>query len=295
MRPKNADFGITIDFERGSSDPVRVFSALTELLTATKAMDRLLLGAVDPRVEPIMILEEVEVASVTTWIRNKVKNLDDQAIKDLDIRKQFGNYLVKAKYRIVDYLDKKAETEERQRLEDLREDLYKLAAQEQVSGIPMPDKIPLRDLVTPMDQIQAAKSLLGPNDTVTLRSEDRDYELNLENKKRPSDYINSDKDQDYSGSVDMVLLVRKPDYLGNAQWEFKHGRTPISASIEDKAWLSRFRSGNEIVLPGSAISCRVNFEHKYTKSGKLISSKHEITNIYTVIPPESRQPSWLDG
>ena len=170
MRPDNAEFGITIDFEKGVSDPVKVFFAMAELLAATKEIDRLLFGAIDPALRPDMILEDVEAASITSWVRNKVVAIDDQALKQFDIKQQVGKYAVKAKYKILEYLDEKVSEEERERLRVLREDIYQLAAEERVRHLPLPDRITLADLVKPMDKIQDAKKLLGVGDQVKFLS-----------------------------------------------------------------------------------------------------------------------------
>jgi hypothetical protein len=40
---------------------------------------------------------------------------------------------------------------------------------------------------------------------------------------------------------ELVLLVKKPDYLGNSKWEFRYNDRSIEAKILDQNWLERFR------------------------------------------------------
>jgi hypothetical protein len=127
MKPADADFGVTIDFAKGQSDPIRIFESLTILLDGFRKLDRVTVGAVDPHVEPIMVLEDVEANSITAWLRNSLRQIDDQALKDFDWRKQVGKYVVKCKYIVLEYLDQKEVKNEGERLRQLQGDLEKLA------------------------------------------------------------------------------------------------------------------------------------------------------------------------
>lgn len=285
MRPEEYDIGIRIDFARGFSDPVNVFSAMTTMLSAFRNLDDLLFYAVDPKLQPVMVLEEVEAGSMTSWIRNKLSNIDDGALKEFSIKQQIGSYAVLAKYRILKYLDERAEKEERQRLAQLQDDLYKLARQHATGTFPIPDHIPLRQLVGPMDQFQAAKIQLGPNASVTIKSELGNRVVNLAVTKKPSEYLNDNGEAPAKGTMEMTLLIRKPDMLGNSLWEFKHGKTAISAHIEDQNWMQRYRNGLEPLVPGASMVCTVRYEYVYDKAGALLNAVHDIVTVHRIVPP----------
>jgi hypothetical protein len=36
-------------------------------------------------------------------------------------------------------------------------------------------------------------------------------------------------------AAQMILAVKKPDYLGDSKWDLRHGRRSIAAKIEDSA------------------------------------------------------------
>lgn len=294
MKPNDAEFGITIDFERGSSDPVKVFDAMTKLLGGFKDIDRLILGATDPDLEPIMVLEDVEAASITSWVRNKVKAIDDVALKEFDVKQQVGKYAVKAKYRILKYLDQKVVEEEGVRLETLKEDLYKLATENPTARqLPLPNRIPLEDLTKPMDKIQEAKKLIGKNDRIIFKTEHSSHELDKSSTKKPSKYVD-EVSKDSHGEMEMILTIRKPDLLGNAQWEFRHGNDPLNANIDDETWLSSLHKGEIAIVSGNGIECTVIYKYEYDDKGNLISKHHAISKIHRVIPPDLSSQSSLD-
>lgn len=61
---------------------------------------------------------------------------------------------------------------------------------------------------------------------------------------------------------DLILPVKKPDYLGQSKWELKYQGHTIEAAIEDNQWLSTFQQGLIRLSPGDSLSARVEFEVK---------------------------------
>jgi hypothetical protein len=94
----------------------------------------------------------------------------------------------------------------------------------------------------------------------------------------------------------MNLIVKKPDYLGTSMWEFRHGRTPISARINDVDCLKRFQNREIDVRPGDALKCRVSIERKYGFDNELISDTYTITKVVNVLPNQLGQANlWSDN
>jgi hypothetical protein len=283
VKPDDADFGITVDFVRGQPDPVQIYGGLAELLKGFTELDHVLLDALDPDLEPIMVIEDVEAESITTWIRGKLESADDEVIKSGDWKRAVGKFALKAKYRVLEYLDKRADKEEFDRLTTLQSDLEKLARSAENRAIPVRVSIPLPDPVGPLDRIQEAKDLLANADRIIVKSDLGTHEINLEATKKPSDFLPLSEPELTSGEMEMVLLVKKPDYLGESLWEFRHGNTPVHAHILDSGWLSDFQSGEVVITPGDAPVCRVSYGYGYDSQGKLKKVKHEVLKVHRVI------------
>ena len=170
MRPADAQFGVKIDFVRGQSDPVQVFAAMTDLLRGFAEIDRQLIAAVAPEATPTTVIEDIEAASITAWIRSALNGADDKAIESMDVRKAVGVYLVKAKYRIIEFLDDKEEQDTVRRREMLLSDLSALAAKAPSSTI-FPAQIDLPALEKPMNDIQEGKARLNAGEVLTVKAE----------------------------------------------------------------------------------------------------------------------------
>lgn len=84
---------------------------------------------------------------------------------------------------------------------------------------------------------------------------------------------------------EMVLKIKKPDYIGESKWIFKDGKRRIEAKIGDLEWLESFRSKDVIIYPGTAIKAIVEVINKYDFSGELKSSQYTIKKVIEIIPP----------
>lgn len=77
----------------------------------------------------------------------------------------------------------------------------------------------------------------------------------------------------------IILVVRKPDYLADSQWQLRHNDKNFVAIIEDKEWLSKFQHRKLDVRPGDALRCKVRVETAHSHSNNVISQKHCITQV----------------
>ena len=128
-----ADFAIEVDFKRGSEAPSRIFRTISELIEAFHAFDQDLVQSIDVKIEPLMLLEDIESGSIKTWLSYLVKGIDDDALKNLDWKKAVGAYLVKAKYCIIKFLENKTQISNRVEIIGLERDLLALAQETDIT------------------------------------------------------------------------------------------------------------------------------------------------------------------
>jgi len=82
---------------------------------------------------------------------------------------------------------------------------------------------------------------------------------------------------------EMILKVKKPDFLGESMWDMRHGTGTIQVRISDKEWLDKFQDRKIDVRPGDSIRAMVKISHKYDYDGELISTQNEVVKILEVI------------
>ncbi|MCW2273113.1 hypothetical protein GJ654_03270 [Rhodoblastus acidophilus] len=289
MPPADADFGFVIDFKKGSGNPRRVFDAASALIDAFESFDKAISVSVDSKIEPLMLLEDVESGSLKVWLKNILSRVDDAALKDLDWKKQVGHYLVKAKYLALEYLDD--DKSARPRLEDLKSAMLRMAKDTDIQHLPTYAPVHEGRLLASLDKIQKAKSELEYGDRLYIDLDDKEFEVDINSTWIPSDAVagvEMDSVEKHN-DVEMILKIRKPDLIKDTMWQFSYGRNNISAAIKDESWLIDFHSRKIPIFPGDALECIVRVTSFYSEDGKLTEQKMEVIKVLSVIPGQGPQ------
>jgi hypothetical protein len=282
MPPEDADLVFEIDFRRGEGDPRRIFDAASELIAAFQKLDRAVIGSVSGSIEPALLLEDIEAASLKVYLRNVLNSLDDDALKTLDWKKQVGKYLIEAKYAALRWLDDGQSG--RMGLFKLRDDLRGIAERSDVLRFPAYAPIHEARLISALDDLQSAKRTLGTNDRLTIEAHGKVYEVNLKSTWLPSEAIKiEDATRETASYGEMILSVRKPDFMKDTPWLFSHGNHNLTARVFDEEWLKRFRAREVPILPGDALRCFVRFDFTYDESGTLLDQKISIERVLEVL------------
>lgn len=285
-QPQEADFAVTISFDRGTPDPARVFRAAQKMIAAFESIDRMLVAGIDSNIQPVLVLEDIEASSLKVWLRNVLESTDDQALKELDWKPQVGKYLVKAKYVIIDMIDGKTTITDLLPFRDVAQKIKLLAQETDVKYFPDYREPSIKGLIEATSAMAKARAELGPNDSISVQTAEGSRSLQIEADFAPEsfeDMLIKEKN-DWPAAL-MILKVKRPDYLGAAKWEFRHGRTPVHAKIEDKRWMEKFRSrdASANVRPGDALRCDVEREVAYGFDGEVIRDNYRIVKVHGVV------------
>ena len=88
--------------------------------------------------------------------------------------------------------------------------------------------------------------------------------------------------------VEVELLLKRPDLLGDSKWQFVYNKT-IEAKIEDEEFLEKVRRGRVSVRAGVKIPCLMEIEYDLSERLEIIqkSEKYNIKKITgDIIEPE---------
>lgn len=280
-KPPRADFGFEIDFQRGVGPASRVFTATHDFIKACEALDKELVRSIDSSIETVLVLEDIQSGSIKTWLRNAITSADDEALKRLDWKPLVGEYLVRAKYAVIRWID---DEETPRRLPDLRREIQAIAEETDVRHLPDYTAPSPTALIQAIEDFQGVKDRLLPGDRATMLTRDGEIEFNL------SVYLPIEDIQQLAVArtitnppVEMILPVKKPDYLGDSKWELRHGKRSISAKIEDEAWLRRFQNRQVDVRPGDALRCRVEIANLYGFDNELLTERYTVQGVLEVL------------
>ncbi len=212
--PECADFAFEIDFRKGEGSASRVFAATHDFIKACEALDAELVQSIDASIETVLMLEDIEVGSIKTWLRSALSSVDDDALKTLDWKKAVGAYLVKAKYAVIHWTE---ESEVPKRLQSLRRDIQLIAAETDVRHLPDYAPPSPTALINAMRDIQRTKDNLIPGDRATMITPAGNVEMKLTLHWSIDDIEALAVARTLSQpNAEMILAVKKPDYLGSS-------------------------------------------------------------------------------
>ena len=92
-------------------------------------------------------------------------------------------------------------------------------------------------------------------------------------------------------TVEKIFKIKKPDYLGKSQWEFKYANHRIFAKILDEQWLHDFQSKVIELHPHDSIRAKVREETLYGFNNEIIHINYEIIKVTEII----RSPKMIQG
>ncbi|HBM71396.1 MAG TPA: hypothetical protein DD436_01925 [Erythrobacter sp.] len=280
-RAPRADFGFEIDFQRGVGPASRVFTATRDFIKVCEALDDELIRSIDSNIETVLVLEDIESGSIKTWLRNALAATEDDALKTLDWKPLVGKYLVRAKYAVIRWIDDDSAPRS---LPDLRRELQQIAQDTDVRHLPDYTPPSPGALVEAVKGFQGVKDSLLPGDKARLLSDEGSipFDLTISLNVEDIEALAVARSIEVP-PAEMILPVKKPDYLGSSQWELRHGKRNIYARIEDEAWLRRFQSRQEDVRPGDALRSIVQIEYNYGFDNELISERFTVLEVLEVL------------
>lgn len=281
--PPDSDIVFTISFDATSGSAAHVFDLAADLIRSLQGIDDVLIQSIDAKIETMLVLEDLQKSSVRVFLRTVLAKVDDDALKSLDWKQQVGRYLVKGKYAAIRWLDGEAPNKGEHQMSDLTEEIARLAQESDVRHLPdYPRPNPTR-FAQALDRLQETKAKFGENEELTITLGKDQYRVDLSQTWLPSDFSTATEDEKkLSNEQDMYLIIKKPDFLGTAQWQFKHGKTIINATIEHDDWMDRFKSGDFPLRPGDALHVRMRLDYTYNPKGDLIDTKMRIVHVFEV-------------
>jgi hypothetical protein len=281
------EFAIKIDFEKGAGNPSRAFRAMSDLIDAFQETDKVLVKSIDNQIDPVILLEDVTGSSIKAWLRQSIESIDDEGLKKGEYKIIIGKYLIKAKYLIVDFLHEKSNIRGLQEVQQLEGDLFRLAEETNVRALPFYSPVSRKQLLGNIEKINSALGPLNETDKAILSIPDReDVNFNLSLNISPETIEELLTARILPTRGPMILLIKKPDFLGQSQWEFKWSGRTFPAKILDAPWLENYHNGKFTLVPGDAIQADVLTEVSYGYNNEVIATHYSVLTVDEIIHQE---------
>lgn len=279
-----SEIEIRITFERGIGDPTRIFRTMTGLIESAQSLDSHLAQCIGSNVRTSLVLQDVETSSLKAKLRTVIETLPDEALKAGEIKKVIGHFIVVAKHKILDWCSERDEITDINEVKKLQSDVQKLAESADVKLLPAYAPIELPILLADISAIHQALMSLSPNDAATLTSGESTSAFNPTLEVSQAIIRELVTREKISTRGERIIKVKKPDYLGSSQWEFKYAGKSIEAKILDKPWLNRFQSNQVQLNPGDSLRVVLNEVVSYGYDSEIVEMDYEVVEVKDVLP-----------
>lgn len=278
-----SEYEIRLDFERETENPSRLFRAFAEMIEGVNDLNFFIAQTVNTSIKSKIVLDDIEKGSLIGRLFNELIIGEEGQFDDSPEKEKIESYVEESRAETLKFIsEKKSSVED---LETLKDNIEKIAKEK--------DLVDTFNFGEP-DLLKLAKSINDINDSTKNLNDKESFEVKSENReikdiKSGTEKIDIDAveealtENEIVNESEMIYLIKKPDFLGDSAWSFKHGKKAISIKILHEEWLEEFHSGEKVVLPGDSLKVIVRQTSKYNKNGYLISDKLEIIEVNDII------------
>ena len=277
------EFIIKYDFNKASKRPSHIFKIMSEMIDAYNIIDSAIINSIDYKIQPIVMLEDIEKGSILSRFKYLLESLPDESIYNLDWKKVVGAFLLKGKYAIIDFINKRESISTKDDIELLNNQLMDLSKEAKIKDLITPGSIDIPKLLIGISCISDAITKMEENENLIYIYENKEILISRAfsfNKDNIEDLLTSET---ISSISEMILKIKKPDYLGDSKWDFRHGKESIYANILDKEWIEKFRNREIVLKPGDSIRAKVKIDVKYDYDREVSSTNYNILQVIEVI------------
>ena len=278
-----SEFEIKLKFDKNTENPSRLFRSFAEIIEDIRNLDTVLAKTINTSVSTKMFLNDIEKGSLIAKLWDELIINEDDKLDDLEDTKKVSTFIEKSRSKTLDFIENgKSSVDDLQELSRDIENIAKEQELDQTFNYGNPDILALANSINNIsettDKLAENERLIFKNSSeVTEELTNNTKKINIEEveKALTVEEINNESTAYYK--------IKKPDFLGDSQWEFKHGNKSVKIKILDDNWLEKFKNGKEVVVPGDSLKVKIRQNFKYNRNGYLISEKTEIIEVLAII------------
>lgn len=264
------------------------FDSLREFYEVLYDFDKYLISSFYSSGLPYYELSNIEYSSIKTRVVQLLKGIPDDAIKTLDWKVLVGNFLLKAKYWLLEYLEKNPLVDSKKSLETIANKINKgLAEITKEEGL-MVDYLNLYFFLNAVAGVQKISDKLNAGDSFEYKSSFGRAII------KKGIFINKGKILSELGQTSIenetteILKAKKIELLNDKPtWHFLRGKKPLIATMLDEKWLADFHSRKIIIQSNDSLKVKMRTTHTYSNNYSESKTKYEIVEVLEVIKPEN--------
>lgn len=288
---QNYIYTFTLQYDSEKDRLCNNFSVMANLLEAQEKSSNLILSVMDSDAVVQQQLDFIQKGSLKVGIRNFLKSLKDDKIRENGWTYICREAIITAKNAIIEYIDDKKEINNKTDIENIRD-----AIVEKAKPVLPPDQILLLESagngllasyidisLEPYKKLSPTQEIFYTNPDGETRKVNKNCSFNALSIEEELSFVETIK------NIELVLLVKKPDYIGESQWDFQMvsgaNSYPLQGKILNKDWLKNFQDSSlpymHMPLPKDAL--RVIADLKIIKKSENDKNPKVTCQIHQVI------------
>lgn len=278
-----SSFEIKLEFDKNTENPSRLFYSFAEMIDSVNKLDIVIARTINSSISSKIILDDIEKGSILAKLWNELVISEDGKIDNPAPQENVKNYLENSRRAAINFVsNNKSSVED---LGKLGSEIAEIAETNKVKETFNYAEPNLIELAKSINEIKNSTDDLNGNEGFILTNSD----------EKPSEIMKSGGEKIDIEAVEKFLTkeelvnnyeafykIKKPDFLGDSQWDFKHGTKSIKVKILHQEWLDQFHKGENVVLPGDSLKVKIKQTNKYNQNGYLISEKIEIIEVLEI-------------
>lgn len=278
MNELNHLIGIKIVFDKNSTQPQRVFDAMSDLIQSVQSLHSCFLHSILSEYETELLLSDIKEGSLVSWLSPNIK---DKNI-ELDKKNTISIFLDKCTQIVIEFLQGKETITNDSEIDNLENEIEQEAIK--LEEFPNVFSLDKHRLLKGLSSIGKATNELHDEDTAYIELNSGSYSINKEFNFSDTEVKNLLSVKREENIFDVILIIKKADFLGNSMWDFvMPNKAVIPAKMLDHDWINKFRHRDVTILPGDRLKCKVKSIISYDKRGNVIEEKHEVLNVIQII------------
>lgn len=278
------EFEITLEFEKQSRDPSRIFYSMGEYIDSFSLLDSSLLSIFDAKIDTHLELEDIKSGSVKALISRVLNTVDDEALKEGDWNRVLGLFLHKAKHSVLQWCEQNKEITDVRLLEEQTQKINLLAGDTNLQFLPAYQEFTPKALLTCVQSLEDSGKILHESDKVIYKSNDDEIEVSRNVSFAPEVIAEVLSPEPENLRQQAIVTIKKPDYLGNSQWELRMDGHTIKAHILDDDWLTSFKKRQFEIMPGDSLRVILEIRYPKDKQNQIKETQYDVVEVLGIVP-----------
>ena len=171
---------------------------------------------------------------------------------------------------------------DRRQLVDVQDNLLEIASVAPTNLLPNPKVIPLHRILSSIQLFESSTRILLSDDSAIYSSEQTRQIISKEIVVSPELEEELLEIIPVSQPTRIILPVKKPDLIGNSQWDLYLQGKVIRARILDTAWLGDFHDRTIELKSGDALDALLEITLLKTAEGDFVGYRYQVLKVYDV-------------